>query len=139
MKTWRFLFIAVIIIFFTSVSKATGIKVIFCSKAYWSENDRKCLDREKGCCIHIEVVALAPGQMPGIISDENGLSLTIPKKTIPQEILNEFFKNGQFYLDGDGTFEPTVLKQLNLPAGFILKSGTYKTIDTGDSFRIFLK
>ena len=74
MKRFLILFIAGILgnhMVFANVKSMTapnplGVSIVFVSKAYWDGGTKSCLDRERGCCIHIVFgTNLSEGQIMG--------------------------------------------------------------------------
>jgi hypothetical protein len=121
-----------------------GIGISFSSKAYWDNNLKRCADRERGCCFHVEITldVLSPGHINGTLekrqNNELVFSFSIRGGILP-ETYKELLKNGYFNLDGDGTFSEDVLKKLGLPAGFRLSGGSYPYSENGDVVTVTFK
>ncbi len=138
MKKITFLLAVIIVMISATTSKATGISVSFSTKAYWSNTPPAgCLDRPRGWCFHISVDL---DGILGVINNTGGvLVLTFDKKAISTDQYSQIFKDGKFYLDGEGTFSEELLKKLNLPTGFVLKPGYYQSEQIGEYFKVFFK
>lgn len=117
------------------------IEIIFVSKAYWDGTTRSCLDREKGCCLHISVkVPILDNQIFGDLTtyEGQGVKLSFSKKNgIRQETLIELTRTGKFYLDGEGTLSEELLKALKLPITYKILPGYYPYQENGDIITVF--
>jgi hypothetical protein len=149
MKKSAFLFTIVVSLFAGIAVKASNsvissqIEVIFVSKAYWDGPSKSCLDREKGCCVHIKInLPLLDNQISGDLTnyEEQGLKFSFSKKSgIKQETLNDLIKTGKFYLDGEGTLSEELLKTLKLSSTFKIAPGYYNYKENGDIMTVFFK
>jgi hypothetical protein len=116
--------------------------IVFVSKAYWDGPSKSCLDRERGCCIHIGFNTIIDGLIIGKMaySDGTGLIFTIPKKTgILQSTYDYFIRNGNFYMNGEGTFSEELLKKLGLPDNYTIRSGNYPVQVNGEEIKVIFK
>jgi len=130
---------------FAAKSAPSVFSVTFASKAYWDGPSKSCLNRDKGCCFHLEVGGggiLAPGQIIGTIttSGSNTLLFSFSKSSgITPATFADLFKNGQFILDGTGTFAEDLLSQLGLSSSFTLSAGNYSYSQNGDTIVVTFK
>jgi hypothetical protein len=141
-------FLTIVVIAFVNITvKATNsvamsqIEILFVSKAYWDGTTRSCLDREKGCCLHISLkVPVLDHQIFGDLTnyEGQGVKLTFSKKSgIQKETLIELTKTGKFYIDGEGTFSEDLLKTLKLPLSYKIATGYYSYQEDGDFITVF--
>lgn len=130
---------------FAAKSAPSIINITIVSKAYWDGTSKSCLSRDHGCCIHIEIGGgglLAPGKIIGTItsSGSNTLLFSFSKSSgITPATFADLFKNGQFILDGTGTFAEDLLSQLGLSSSFTLSSGNYSYSQNGDTIVVSFK
>ena len=142
-----FFLIVVVIAFVNFNVKATNsvtmsqIEILFVSKAYWDGTTRSCLDREKGCCLHISLkVPVLDHQIFGdlTINEGQGVKLSFSKKNgISQETFFNLTRNGKFYIDGEGTLSEDLLKALKLPLSYKILPGYYPYQENGDIITVF--
>jgi len=145
MKKIAFILMLFVIVVSNYTVKATTlasqIEIIFVSKAYWDGTTRSCLDREKGCCIHISLkVPVLDNQIFGDLTnyEGQGIKLTFSKKSgIRQETFAELTKTGKFYMDGEGTLSEDLLKSLKLPLSYKISPGYYNYQENGDNITVF--
>jgi hypothetical protein len=127
----------------TNSATFSQIEVIFVSKAYWDGTTKSCLDRERGCCLHISFkVPLLDHQIFGDLTSHEGqgVKLSFSKKSgVRQETLTELTKTGKFYLDGEGTLSEELLKALKLPLSFKISPGYYPYQESGDLITVIFK
>lgn len=126
----------------TSAPSIIGIS--FSSKAYWDEGLQRCVDREKGCCLHIALIHITPGpgQINGTLEtrQNNEVAFSFSKRGgILPETWNELSKTGYFMLDGDGTFSQEILRKLGLSSNFKLSEGRYPYTENGDVVTVIFK
>jgi hypothetical protein len=127
-------------------SAPLGIGITFCTKAYWDGETKSCVHCEKGCCFHIEFStgggAFAPGQIVGTleIRSNNVVAFSFSRKNgaLP-ETLRTLLKDGNFILDGDGTFSEDIIAKLGLPPHFKLVAGPYSYSENGDVIVVLFK
>jgi hypothetical protein len=149
MKKFTFLSTMVVLIIAGLAVKATNsvtvsqIEIIFATKAYWDGPTKSCLDREKGCCLHISInVPLLDHQISGDLTnyEGQGVKFSFSKRSgIQQETLSELTKTGRFYLEGEGTLSEELLKALKLPLSYKISSGYYPYQEKGDIITVIFK
>jgi len=149
MKKITFFLTLVVLIIVGITAKATTfetssqIEIIFVSKAYWDGTTKSCLDREKGCCLHISLkVPIIDHQIFGDLTnyEGQGVKLSFSKKSgIQKETLTELTKSGKFYIDGEGTLSEELLKALKLPLSFKISPGYYPYQESGDLITVIFK
>ena len=127
----------------TDSSSLSQIEILFVSKAYWDGPTRSCLDREKGCCLHISLkVPVLDHQIFGDLTvyEGQGVKLSFSKKNgISQETFFDLTRTGKFYIDGEGTLSEDLLKALKLPLSFKILPGYYPYQEDGDIITVFFK
>ncbi len=122
-----------------------GISISFSTRAYWAGPEQGCQPRERGWCLHISIDATAPvpgGTICGEISNlgTTGLMLSFNKKTgVTPETFTKFFKNGKFFIDGEGTMSEEIARKLGLAPSYSIPEGVYNYKETGDMVTITFK
>jgi hypothetical protein len=143
-----FLILAVIMIIginarATNIASYSDIEIIFVSKAYWDGSSKSCLDREKGCCLHISFrIPILDNMIVGDLTqdDELGVKFTFSKtRDIKSETLKGLTSSGKFYMEGEGTLSEDVLKALKLPRNYTIRPGYYEYKESGDMITVFFK
>lgn len=126
-------------------SPLIGITIVFSTHARWDNETESCVDRKRGWCLRLRIEIksnLSNGVITGEIINQPspGINLTINKKTgITPETYSQYFKDGKFYLDGEGTIQPELAKKLNLPKDYVIPEGYYNYREEGDLIIISFK
>jgi hypothetical protein len=143
LSTLVILMIAGLAVKATNSAIVSQIEITFVTKAYWDGPTKSCLDREKGCCLHISLnIPLLEHQISGDLTnyEGQGVKFSFSKKSgIQQETLSELTKTGKFYLDGEGTLSEELLKALKLPLSYKISSGYYSYQEKGDIITVIFK
>jgi hypothetical protein len=120
-----------------------GISISFSTRSYWDGTTKSCLPRARGWCLHFELDSKNPvseGAIRGEVSNlsTTGLTLTFSKKTgITAETFAKYFRNGKFFLDGEGSMAEEIARKLELSPTYTIPEGNYTYKEAGDTITIF--
>ena len=72
------------------------------------------------------------------VSEEGTLSLKLLKSTMTAETMKKHFNKGKFVVEEDYVFSTSVIKALNLPAGYKIKKGIYSYTESESEILLIL-